>query len=727
MKKTFTLFLCLLMFVSVVFISIEKTQAYTTNQRSKAIHVVYDDSVSMFYNESTSDPEYYDRWGQVKYAMEVFAAMLEENDIMNIYFMSDFINNPNESARITISGSENAEQRVRRIHDYIPSSSGTPFDPVIKAYEDLKNLNVDEKWLVILTDGEFNRLNGERIESTEIDVDGYFLRFVNESDVNITLLAMGEDAAEIKENLSRNIYFEHAKNSNGILEKITTICNRIFNRNRLSFTNEAKHEFSFDIPMLELLVFAQGANVQINGINGDDTYNSSETVNVRYSEVASTDSRYNASNPNIIVSRNLTGIVATFRDIPKDSYSLDISGAQTIEIYYKPVVNVDIKLFQNGEEVLTQNIIEGEYQIRYGIVNEDGDFFESSLLGKVEYEATFQNDGQTAPLKSGDTVNLKRGELVVDVSASFLEINTANNTVKHRVLSESTPLNVDIIAPNGNFTVSNLDESGAFIVTIKREGNLLTEAQWQSMPLPVITTNAKVDITEVKRGINISTFEFHIKQRNGDKYATSTGNITLNAIAELVYDEQLCIGEGSTTVNIKNDISFWERVCNWIKKLWYIFIPLLFLLLALLLWWLLWGRKKRFPKYMKTTNKPIILVEKDSNTVQRYGSFKINSTSKWMPFCPETGVLRVAAEGKALPSLSVKAVGNERMEITNISDFSIDRLGGVDFFINDQQLAEGVTRKKEVSCTARFKSVHYSMGTAATHTCSFARKGKKRK
>jgi len=86
-----------------------------------------------------------------------------------------------------------------------------------------------------------------------------------------------------------------------------------------------------------------------------------------------------------------------------------------------------------------------------------------------------------------------------------------------------------------------------------------------------------------------------------------------------------------------------------------------------------------------------------------------------------------AADGQPLPVLRVKAVGNERMEITNIGDFSADRLNGVDFFINDQPLPEGSSRKREVSCTARFKSVYYKMGTATTHTCSFTRKGKKRR
>jgi hypothetical protein len=579
-------------------------QTYTTNQRGKTIHVVYDDSGSMILEKG----EYRDRWGQAKYAMEVFAAMLEEKDTMRVYFMSDYDlsvgGSLNAPAKITISGLESSGSRVAKIHNTITSDANTSFDTVTKAYTDLKNQVTDEKWLVVLSDGEFNRLNGQR--EYNIPIDDFFSQYVNESNVKIIVLAMGDEVVQVKPDPNRGIYFEHAKNDNEILGKITSICNRIFNRNKLSFTNEARREFSFDIPMHELLVFAQGADVKINGIKGDGTYSVNQSVNVRYSEVASVNFR---NDPNVVISRNLTGIVASLRDIPKGKYSLDIAGESTVEVYYKPVVNIDIKLLKGRKQIKTYDIDEGNYQIRYGIVNEAGDFFESSLLGKVEYRAAARNGGNTVPIKSGDGISLQQGELAINVVAQFLEINTAENTVTHRVIT----------------------------------------------PLP-----------------------------------------------------------------------FKERFHNWIKKYWFIFWPLVFLLLALLLYWLLWGRKKRFPKYM--SKKPTIIVEMESNTITKYGSFKINPKTKWLPFCPETGRLVAVADGKPLPPLKVKAVGNERMELTNIGDFSPDKLSGIDFYIGDQPVLEGSSRRKVMSCSTEIKSVHYSGGGAVTtHKCSFAKAGRKRK
>jgi hypothetical protein len=570
------------------------SQTYSANLPGKAIHIVYDDSGSMIRDDGDV---YLDRWAQAKYAMEVFAAMLQENDTMRVYYMSDYVTsiggNINAPPRLSIMGTEPMLARAAKVHDTITLASNTPFDPVLKAYKDLKNETSGEKWLVVLTDGQFNFLYGE---SANVNADGFYSQFINESDIKIIHFAMGNDAAIITADPKRNIFFEHSRNDNEILGKIISVCNQIFNRNTIRFNNEAKRQFSFDLPMRELLVFAQGADIGINGIVGESKHDPSETVNVRYSEAAAINY---ANNPNVIIPRNLTGVVAVFRDIPQGRYELDVAGAQLVEIYYKPAVNLVIRLYRRGREITSQDIPEGNYRLRFGLATEDGKFVESSLLGKVEYQATVQNRGQTSPVRSGDIIKIHPGELRIQAEAHFLEINTAADTITRTV----------------------------------------------------------------------------------------------------------------------NEVTFFERY----KYL----LLLLILLSALLFVWLLWGRKKRFPKYM--ASKPSIVIVNDENTVKKFGSFRINPKTKWLPLCPETGTIIAAADGKPLPRLKVKAVGNERMELTNTGDFSADRLNGIDFFINDQPLPEGSSRNKEMSCTARITSVYYNSGVATTHTCSFPQRGGKRR
>jgi len=584
-----------ILLISLVIISMPLySQSYTTDQRSKVIHVVYDDSGSMIKDNGV----YLDRWGQAKYAMEVFAVMLEKKDTMRVYYMSDFDTfhngKVNASARINMSGSEPPDDRVAKVHNTVTEAWNTPYDAVAKAYEDLINTNADEKWLVVLTDGEFNLLNGKEVSN--VDVDGFFSKYVNEGGIKIILLAMGDDAETIKADPGKGIYFEQAKNANEILGKITSICNQIFNRNRIKFTNEARYEFNFDIPMEELFVFAQGANIKVNGMKGSGTYSPSDIVNVRYSDVAAT----NYARDPVIKSTDLTGVIASFYNVNKGGYYLDIAGARTVDVYYKPAVNVDIKLLRNRREIRANDITEGKYRIQYGIVDEKGKFFESSLLGNVEYTATVQNNGNTIPIKFDDAVNLEQGELKVYVQARFLEFNTAENTLTRKV---SAPLSLK------------------------------------------------------------------------------------------------------------------ERFQNWRKQHPVMFWSLVFLLLALLLYWIFWGRKKRFPKYM--SKKPEIIVENDSGRrVDRHSGY-CKITKKWAPFVPEEGVINAVADGRRLPALRVKAQKGDWMELINTSDFSAEKLNGVGFFINDQPLPEKSQRSKVISCSARIRSVYYDAGSATKYTCSF--------
>jgi hypothetical protein len=543
--------------------------------------------------------------------MEVFAAMLQERDTMRVYYMSDYLpaigGNVNAPPRVTIYGSEPASERVSRIRNTVTRASNTPFDPVIKAYNDLRIADADDKWLVVLSDGGFNFINGIQNDNFYREVNGFLNQYANESNVNIILLAIGEDddlnrmVRTINPNPGIGYFFDHARNSTEILGKITSICNRIFNRNILRFSNESRYEFNFDIPMTELLVFAQGPNVRISGIKGNISFSPNETVNVRYSEVPAIGLE---NNPNVIISRNLTGVIASFRNIPKGRYSIDVTGAQTVEIYYKPDANLAVKLFNGRREVRSQSIEEGDYQIRFGIVNERGEFFESELLGTVTYTATVRNDGREFKITNGETVALTPGEFIIDVKAQFLDINTSESMYNRQVTRKLTPI---------------------------------------------------------------------------------------------------------------------ERFLEWVKNYWWV----LAILCALLLYWLLWGTKKRFPRYM--SDKPEIKIETDSSTLRRPGSFKKDLKTIWLPLCPEKGIITAAANGK-LPRLEVKAVDGESMELMNTIRFTPDKLGSsVEFYINNQPLPEKSSKNRMMSCTAQIKSVFYETGVVTTHTCSFTRRNKKRK
>jgi hypothetical protein len=121
--------------------------------------------------------------------------------------------------------------------------------------------------------------------------------------------------------------------------------------------------------MMDLVVFAQGADVRVNSIVGANIYHPVETVNVRYSEQASTAPRY-VNNPSVIISRELVGVVATFRNIPIGSYSLDVTGARTVEIYYSPDVEIGVFLTDGSNQEITADRLEaGEYTLNFTFID----------------------------------------------------------------------------------------------------------------------------------------------------------------------------------------------------------------------------------------------------------------------------------------------------------------------------------------------------------------------
>ena len=140
----------------------------------------------------------------------------------------------------------------------------------------------------------------------------------------------------ITEKPNDGIFYVAAQTSGQIPKNVTDICTRVFKSHKLEVNVGAK-TVSFDVPMSELTVFAQGANVSIGGIvRGDGSSISSAKlpVEVKYSECDAT----NYSNQPV---KDLMGKIAVFKDdFPAGAYTLEVSGAETIEIYYKTNIEV---------------------------------------------------------------------------------------------------------------------------------------------------------------------------------------------------------------------------------------------------------------------------------------------------------------------------------------------------------------------------------------------------
>ena len=179
-----------------LFVSIFPVHTFAVNQlpKGKIINVVYDDSRSMYLNNET-------RWCQAKYAMEVFCAMMGEEDTMNIYSM-------NRSEVLTVTGDD--PDRVAKVHAMTSTYSGTPFSTVTKAGNALRNEDSSyERWLVVLTDGSFDNTTQSTVQSS---LDGY-----NAAGIKTAYLAIGDSAVELQGDPHVGAYAEKAATTSEIL------------------------------------------------------------------------------------------------------------------------------------------------------------------------------------------------------------------------------------------------------------------------------------------------------------------------------------------------------------------------------------------------------------------------------------------------------------------------------------------------------------------------------
>ena len=660
MRKFVSVLLILIMATCMIVASFPSSAAVTSSAPSRVVNVVYDDSGSMI---KTKD-QLVDTWCQAKYAMEVFAAMLSSKDTMNIYVMSDFEGGTSKEPRLQLKGQEGTATNVKKIHEMVTRAGNTPFNSVHKAYSDIVAATADEKWLVVLTDGEFQNAG---------DIDAFFAQ--KASDVNVMFLGMGPDADAIAANEGNSLYYVEAKDNSQILTKITDISTRIFNRDKLDVNVTAK-TFSFDIPMSELIVFAQGNNVSVKGIKSSDGtvfQSSTEPVSVRYSETPTTNTNY----PDFIVDKSLQGCIATYKDdFIAGDYSIDISNAETIEIYYKP--NIEIAAYlkdSDGNEVTDlTDLAAGEYTIEFGFVKSgtNDKIGNSKLLGKVTYEAKVTNNEvqHEKTYASGDKISIEEGSLAIDVIGHYLDYNSVATRLDYSIFKDKAITFELIEGPTYVVEDSGFVDATPMKVKVLADGKELTEEQWRSLAIPKAKLSKsqefEVDDFLVEKSEQTGVLNVTPKLK---KDKPSTGTYT-DCGYTLSYDEQhgneSWRGESEVQMKMQDNRSWFARNKGKIIK-----YGILLLLLLILLGYMPFV-KHYLPKKLKS--KPNI--ERSSNTpglilTDVKGDYRKSFASTVIPYVAQKGTIKVVPAGVAgVPKLEVKGIKGNKMSITNIKDFA---------------------------------------------------------
>ena len=524
----------------------------------RVINVVYDNSGSMYKIIGTDKP--LDTWSQALYAMETFATMLGPEDEMNIFLMSDNGANP-----INIKGSDS--NRIAKIKASVTDTGGTPFETVEAAGEALRPTDPDtEYWLVVLTDGDFYQDNN----SVQVDPDVVRSTIYNYADLehneNVVYLAIGPDARTISGDNLHGFFCYHAKSSQEILGYITTIANQIFKQQIVPAGHIQKSgnklTMNIDIPVTQILVFAQGKDIAVDSltINSKDI---SATEN-HYVGVVLADAplKYRDETQ---AAPGLEGVVQSYnagsKPYEKGTYELTVSDTSNVEIYYIPGVDIDcVLLDENGVEVTSdQSHYAGIYGIDMRFVDRNtGEPVTSDLLQDAVFLATLQNAGRELPINSSVTsVQLEEGDAVLDAYAVLPGNVVVTSSHTYSVYPEPLRLDLSVEVPGEGYRLSALGKkTNPIIVTATdhKTGETISKDLWKQIDAEGVTVTSTCEEGSVNwivtRGKDVSTWEIRPEYIT-DISDTGYGSVSLSFSVDYNGEPKSAHGSGNASTYIQ--------------------------------------------------------------------------------------------------------------------------------------------------------------------------------
>lgn len=554
--KILSLLLALLMAVSVfTTLPVTATAATTTKaEKTYDIAVVYDNSGSMYWSEA---------WCRAKYAMEIFASMLDySKDKLTIFPMWEVVTDGSQPAATNDTNNNVQPVHITSIADinkitnmFTIHAGNTPFAPVYEAYDYLENSRADEKWLIVLTDGSFDAYVRTEQFDYLFDPTDDLLELAGRG-IKIQYLGFG-DAAEVHSNEGKQFY---AKNSSdqSLMGDLINICNSMFNRSILPADRLDGNTLNLDLSMKNLFVFVQGEGAKIVSLknsSGQTIGNPASVAPRKYSEIRAGSARpaNDAEYRNAPVDTSLAGHIVTFEGCPKGTYTLDYVGDRDkIQIFYEPDVDVDIQIIDAFGEKVTPDyeMLEGEYTIVTKLVDAatGEDVTNHPLLGgNVSLTTNLSTDGGRTYQQYGNnaTVMLK-ADSVLDlyVEGTYLDKYKISSRDDSRfdwlkgivVLAPAVNLKIEVIKEQDEYVLTERAEWKTIKVTLYIDGMLLTQEQWNATTFDLSITEGLT--CRVEPVPNESAYIIHIAQdANGNELSPEDGDYIITAIVENTNEE----------------------------------------------------------------------------------------------------------------------------------------------------------------------------------------------
>lgn len=448
MKKRLSVLLAVLLLLSCMLMAVPTAQAEKATEK-RAIAVVFDNSGSMYNGGDMA-------WCRATYAMEVFASMLNEGDILQIYPMYEIeVGNEKYSKENPLKITKAADaSKIREI--YTPAAQLTPIESVDSAIAGLKKVSIENKYLIILTDGSsFYENDVEAAGNATVTLLNGRIEPLKADGITAMYLGIGKGAAMPTVDIKK----EKASDSAMVLSTLTDMCNLIFGRDSLPeghFISDEK--INVDVSTKKLIVFVQGTNIDNLKVTGPGIGN---MVGTPQQTMYSTKGSNKGNTPDT----DLQGMMVTYDGSTNGTFNIEYSGtASSVEVYYEPDVEMMFKFTnaETGEQVKPEELYEGEYELEYGMVDsKSGKFVESDLLGDIKYTGSYtvttvDEKGNETPktmkiepakgtFKGSETISLKMGQKF----EAELEVDYLNGYIIRKTTK-------DFGWPEGGITVQDI-------------------------------------------------------------------------------------------------------------------------------------------------------------------------------------------------------------------------------------------------------------------------------
>ncbi len=593
-------------------------------EKTYDIAVAYDNSGSMYDND--------DRWCKAKFAMEIFASMLDygNGDKLTVFPMWEVVTDGSMPPKPDYNTLSTKPIEIGSVADinkitnmYTPRPGDTPVSVITQAANHLRRSSASEKWLIVLTDGDFIddekysdfSDEGRNIVIPNSDTKKRLLDIADDG-INVQYFMVGSlDEAVNKDKIesepSKGMYAEYAETSQELQEKLIGICNKIFQRDEL--VGELSGDFlKLEISMKSLIVFVQGEGAKINSLkdkDGNEIEITSDSTQRKYSEYSmpgpyETDRWGNEYAP--ITDTSLYGQVVTFGGCAVGSYTLDITGADKdkIKIFYEPDVDMQVSVYdKNGAEVNLQEsaVVAGDYIVKAKLVDAKtgADITKSPLMGNdVKFDLKLTYDGknpQTVPIdiEKGSVVSLTPGEKIdTVVTGTYLKDYKISSDDDPSIFpgnivvidpEDGLKVKADVLQDNNWYQLSKHKDWKPVRVDLQIDGAPLTDEQLAATVFDVKAEGGKknkngeslkyhVEILEGESAINI-----HIAEDADGKYvAPKTGKYKLTVTATTIANTGMSLAASD---KVSFDIQLLPLIVVWaIGILAFLLLLLLFII-----------------------------------------------------------------------------------------------------------------------------------------------------